>query len=500
MDCIAKSEPIPDDPASAQFLPQVQASCRCSLVSRTIVPPRERTQDGAVRLPGTLLRPTAVAVCAFGLMAALGAFAASGDTVADRVLGQSGSFTATTCNSGGVSASSLCEPGAAASDAAGRLYIADAGNNRVLQFDSPLTSQTATRVFGQPNFTSNSVNNCGCSVPNASSLSVPSDVAVDSSGRLYVADFGNHRVLEYDSPLTSQTANRVFGQGGSFTTATCTAPSVSASSMCYAGNVAVDSGGRLYVADADENRVLEFDSPLSSQVATKVIGQGGSFTTGDCNAGGRNAATLCTPQGLALDSGGRLFISDSGNNRVLEYDSPLTSQTANRVFGQGGSFSAGSANNGGVTGGSLAFPVGLRVDFGSALYVADDANNRVLKYDHPLTSQVAARVFGQGDNFTTTSCGAASATTMCNPRGLAPDNADNLYVVDGAFNNRALEYDGVGSVPSVGGIAEPPDVNTLPMWNTTSSNAIRSFEFVLAVVGLVLIAAFGWYAAGRSHR
>jgi hypothetical protein len=62
---------------------------------------------------------------------------------------------------------------------------------------------------------------CGCCV-SANSLCEPGGLAVEGAGNLYVADSSNHRVLEYDTPLTSgTTADRVFGQGGSFTTRFC---------------------------------------------------------------------------------------------------------------------------------------------------------------------------------------------------------------------------------------------------------------------------------------
>jgi hypothetical protein len=157
------------------------------------------------------------------------AAAAPGDTVADRVFGQGGSFTSNTCNLGGVSASSLCRP---------------------------------IGVF-------------------------------DAAGNLYVADENNHRVLEYDTPLTTDTvADRVFGQGGSFTTGTC---GISASGLCNPSGVAVDAAGNLYVADANNSRVLEYNSPLTSQVANRVFGQGGSFTSGTCNLGASAPAACAAP-------------------------------------------------------------------------------------------------------------------------------------------------------------------------------------------------------------
>src|SRR5438309_2360345 len=146
--------------------------------------------------------------------------AAPGDTVADRVFGQGGSFTSQTCNLGGISASSLCNPIGVAVDAGGNFYVTDANNHRVLEYNTPLTTDTvADRVFGQGGSFTSRTCNLTMPHPTAGSLCHPVRAAVDSTGtgNLYVADETNNRVLEYDTPLTTDTvADRVFGQGGSF--------------------------------------------------------------------------------------------------------------------------------------------------------------------------------------------------------------------------------------------------------------------------------------------
>jgi len=385
---------------------------------------------------GRLTRPALIACVTFALLTALTAFAASGDTVADRVFGQP-NFTSNIANNGGLSASSLSQPSGAAMDGAGHLYVADAANNRVLEYDSPLTSRLANRVFGQPDFTTNDINHGGVS---ASSLNNPFGVALDGAGHLYVADAANHRVLEYDSPLSSQSATRVFGQGGSFTTNTANNGGIGTGSLSSPGAVALDGAGRLFVSDQDNSRVLEYDSPLTSQSANRVFGQAGSFATSACNGGGLSASALCLPGAVALDTAGRLYVADLWNSRVLEYDSPLTSQSASRVFGQAGSFTTAVINNGGVSASSLNFAFGVMVDAGGRLYIGDTQNNRVLEYDSPLTSQVANRVFGQ-PNFTsnTANNGGVGPSTLSFPAVLATGGGGDLYVVD-AFNHRVLSY------------------------------------------------------------
>jgi len=104
----------------------------------------------------------------------------------------------------------------------------------------------------------------------------------------------------------------------------------------------------------------------------------GNFTTNTANNGGISANSLSYPQDVALDSSGNLYVADEGNNRVLFY--PSGSTTATRVYGQNGSFTTGTPNDGGISANSLYEPYGVTLDTIGNLYVADWDNSRVLMY------------------------------------------------------------------------------------------------------------------------
>jgi NHL repeat len=127
--------------------------------------------------------------------------------------------------------------------------------------------------------------------------------------------------------------------------------------------------------------------PASAQSTTAdvVYGQLGSFTTNTPNNGGISANSLMGPARVVLDSSGNLYVADYYNSRVLFY--PSGSTTATRVYGQGGSFTTGNANNGGISANSLYYPEGVGLDSSSNLYVADTENSRVLMYP-PTTTGV----------------------------------------------------------------------------------------------------------------
>ena len=378
------------------------------------------------------------------------------DTIADNVFGQLGSFNSVGSNDGGVSATSLSNPAGVALDPYGNLYVADYGNNRVLQYSDPSTYSTADLVFGQINFSNNGQNEV---VVNASTIANPISVAIDESvipNRLYVSDANDSRVLGW-SDVTALSngapADLLIGQPN-FTSSACNNGGISAGTLCGPWGVAVDSGGNLYVVDAGNNRVLEYSSPFAAcgsfpcfgGPADLVFGQGGSFTSSLANNGGISANSLNGPTDIAVDSQDNVYVNDSRNNRVLEYNTPLTTDTtADVVFGQGGSFTSGAFNNGGITASSLSDPVGVTVDASGNVYISDTVNSRVLEFDSPLTTDtVADRVYGQL-NFTSavcnypTSTNVASATDLCFPEGLGLDSLGNLYVTDGA-DMRAVEY------------------------------------------------------------
>ncbi len=263
----------------------------------------------------------------------------------------------------------------------------------------------ATKAFGQLDLVHNGVN-----IVNNVGLWNPQSVAVDRSvtpNRLYVTDTGNHRVLAWRSIAaleSGSSADLVIGQADFLSwQAQCNNAAVTASTLCIPAGIAVDAAGNLYVADFGNNRVLEYDDPFNTDtVPDLVFGQKGSFTSSDCNQGGVSANTLCGASAVAVDRAGNVYIADTANSRVLEFDSPTATGTqADLVLGQYGSFSSAHCNLGGVSAHSLCRPAALGLTTTATYTSAITTTFGCWNIGQPrgANNTTADLVFGQNNSF-----------------------------------------------------------------------------------------------------
>lgn len=381
----------------------------------------------SMSLKGAAARAAIVAIAAFVAVFSLSGHtrALPTDDIGDTVFGQPNMSTSG-CNTGGISATSLCRPQWMAFDSSGNLYVVDAVNSRILVYDNAAGSgdTIADYVIGQPDFTTS-----GCPAPTASSLCYVAGVAFDLMGNLWVSDWGNNRVLRYANPRTTDAvADGVIGQPN-FTSNACGGPT--ATTVCNPFGIAVDqSNSNVFVADMAHHRVVEFDSPTASDAtADHVYGQP-NFTSGACNGFLLSATSMCVPAGVEIRPGGSLFVADSSNNRVLQYDTPLSDSTADAVYGQP-NFTTNACNSGGLNASSLCAPWDVAFETATTMYIADRSNRRVLRYDStPSFDATADGVYGQGGSFTTNTCAPVSAASICYPYGLIVDPSSRLLVSD----------------------------------------------------------------------
>jgi len=409
-------------------------------------------------------------------------------------------------------------------DPQGNLWVADAGNNRVLRFPvDQLTAGTiepvADRVIGQPDFVSNSAPSCGGTCQTSLSVLLqPQSLAFDGSGGLYVAD-GFARVLYYPDASIQTFASQVLGVVP--VPAAGQPPPLpndfSLGNAFQNAPLAVFStGNSIFVGDAVANRVVRYTIPANfvpsattpSPQIEGVIGQADLFS-GKINRGlmEPDSTTLKTPVAGAFDTDGNLWIVDTNNNRVLSYPASVTLNfnSANVVIGQT-DFPFNSPNlledrgvwftNGFLAGGGIA------VDKNSAsplLYIADTLNNRVLGFRdaravgtdiRSLLTQTPDLVIGQpaGDffrsivNYPNGDPDLPTATGLLRPIGLAVDDGGNLWVADSG-NGRVLRFPSPFSVEA--GTIQEADL-VLGQSNFTQKDQSASAQTMNTPYGLAL--------------
>jgi sugar lactone lactonase YvrE len=323
-----------------------------------------------------------------------------------------------------------------------KCFITDSYNNRILRYasaDSLANGAAAEAVFGQVVFTTTTKD----TVTRNQFGVLSGSIFLDAKGRLWVPDYWGNRVLRFDAASfrdSSPNADRVYGQqdfttGGGFFDID---PVTTAAIMNCPSSVCVDASDRLWVADSGNNRVLRFDSITdkpNGAAADGVLGQV-DFTTRAFVDGSNGLNSLSS---VTISANGTLYATCASSNRVMRFKNAASlgnNAPADAVLGQPGFATTGS----GTTAAKLRNPQGAWITPDDSLWVADTINFRYLRFNNASTKASGAAadgVLGQ-PNFTTRLEG-ISRRDISGAKHPFVDTTGSLWVAD-ISNNRVLRF------------------------------------------------------------
>ena len=377
----------------------------------------------------------------------------------------------------------LSSPRGLAFSPAGDLYIADSLHNRIRVVNF------ATNIITTYAGTSGAGSFCGENVlATTACLNHPRGIKFDASGNLFIADENNNRIRRVDAAtkfITTVAGNGTAGYSGDGAAAT-------AAMLSHPRGVALDGAGNLIIADSDNDRVRK----VVAGTITTIAGNG---VTSFCGDGGlATLACVNSPDDLAFDGSGNLYIAAALNHRIRVVNSitnNISTYAGSLTFcGDGGPATAACLNNpqgvarktaagplyiadtvnhrirvvngttittlagtgtpgffgdgGAAAAAQLFSPRGLAINAAGDLYIADTTNNRVRRIDH--TTQIITTVAGNGTAGFSGDSGAATSATLNLPRDVFIDAAGNLYIADTNNNVVRMVTPGLDSVVNGG--------------------------------------------------
>ena len=254
-------------------------------------------------------------------------------------------------------------------DSSGYVYVADCGNHRVQKFTSDGTFVTKWGSYGSGD----------------GQFNQPCGIAVDSLGHVYVTDYGNHRVQKFTSDGTFVTKWGSYGSGdGQFHSP-------------Y--SIAADSLGYVYVTGHANHRVQKFTSDGT------FVAKWGSYGDSD--------GQFAYPAGIDIDSSEYVYVADCHNHRVQKFNS------SGEFEHKWGSFGGGD--------GQFNYPTGIVVDLCGYVYLADNNNDRIQKFTSDGAFVTKWGSYGSGDG------------QFDSPADIAVDSSGYVYVSDN-HNHRIQKF------------------------------------------------------------
>ncbi len=306
------------------------------------------------------------------------------------------------------------DPDDVVADSRGNIYVADTDRNRILRLSPNGTLAVIAGLDTLPE------EKDGGPAGNLR-LSDPWGVAVGPAGDIFVADSEMNRIVRITEDGRSY---RVAGKGEPIPRVegnlwppqfSGDGGSATAADLDYPFGVAVDSHGTIYISDSTNNSVRKVGT---DGIIETIAGIGAAGSSGD--DGPARKARISSPSGLAVDSHGNVYVADCGNNRVRQISSEGIIRTVVR---------------------GLKCPHGVAVDAKGTLFVADTFNHLIKRLDPDGKVRTIA---GTGKQEFSGDEGPAAQAGLATPDSLAIDSQGNIFIADRAnWRVRKITRDGI---------------------------------------------------------
>jgi len=313
------------------------------------------------------------------------------------------------------------------------VYVADTENHRIQRFSSSGTAITdvETNKWG--------AEEGGVPVSSAPpygfGFNKPFDVAIDSAGWLYVADTYNNCIQKFDPE--DENNNEMFWGLPDATTGFFDHPQ----GICSDNSDDRDEDKKynFYVADTDNNRILQFSS------TGYFLNEWGSFGTGN--------GQFKHPRDVAVDADGNIYVADTDNHRIQKFYDMVSDSSFKQ--GSGPKSDDGEFNQ----------PTSIAVDLNGDIYVSDTVNNRVQKFTSAGDYITKWGYYGTGNGCFDT------------PYGIAVDSDNFVYVSEHGNNHRIQKFAPASSFVNISGFAT---------FQVSPTDGINDVIFVLRDSGVII--------------
>jgi uncharacterized protein (TIGR03437 family) len=341
-------------------------------------------------------------------------------------------------------AADLALPRGIAVDGTGNIYVADSNNRRVRKISS---SGQISAFAGRGELGSSGD---GGPAVNAT-MNSPTGLTLDATGNLYISDSNNNRVRKVspDGRIVTvagsgKGSGGFGGDGGPATNAELAGPQ----------GIATDTAGNLYIADRNNHAIRKVT--VGTGIITTVAGTGTQLGfAGD--DGPATQALLFAPSGVAVDTGGNIYITDELNQRIRRVnasDGKISTIAGNGTVGYNGD--GIQARNALI---NLSFPSFISVDPMGDVIFADRSNHRIRKIT--MSTGVISTIAGNGIPGSVGDGSAPGGASLLFPHAGLVDAGGNLYISDGGNNRvrRTLPASTLSSLASVSAASFIPSGN-----------------------------------------